>query len=441
VAAAARARTTGLEGLARHGALTVGVTIATLCVNLVTGILLARALGPVGRGEIAAVLAAVPIVGWLFSMGCREAVTYHQAKRPQDAGALLTSWLVVIVPLGIAGTALGEALLPYVLAAQDGETVRLAQLLMLSLLLFFVSELVYGVLLGDRDFLFYNAVRLGQPLVIACCYLSLWAGDALSVGSAVLVIFLASLADTFVVATRVLRRHTLARPDPRLTRMTLWYGLRAHGTATGGALTTRLDLMIIPAFLSAATVGLYSVAANVSWIVVTVSASLAPLVLPTAAAQEGGGRRTVVRSVHATLAVAVVVAAVLAVSAGFAVPLVYGSAFEGSVAPLRLLLAGSVLYAGATVLFSGLYALNRPFTAAVNQVGGILVTVVGLVIFLEDGGIWAAAIVSSVAYTTVFGCAVVTYRRAAGLTWRDLIPHEWVVSSWRRAAHALARSS
>jgi O-antigen/teichoic acid export membrane protein len=437
-----RGRTTELEGLARHGALTVGVTIATLSVNLVTGILLARVLGPAGRGEIAAILAAVPIVGWLFSLGCREAVTYHHARRPQDAGALLAGWLVLIVPLGIAATAVGQALLPYVLAAQDGETLLLARLLMLSLVLFFLSELVYGVLLGDRDFLFYNAMRLGQPLVIASCYVALWAGGALSVASAILVIFLASLADTLLVGARVLRRHALARPDPRLTRTTLWYGLRAHGTSTGGSLTTRLDLMIIPAFLSAATVGLYSVAANVSWIVVTVSGSLAPLVLPTAAAQEGGGRMTVVRSVHATLAVAVVVAAALAMSAGFAVPLVYGEAFEGSIAPLRLLLAGSVFYAAATVLFSGLYALNRPFTAAVNQVGGILVTVVGLVVFLEDGGIWAAAIVSSVAYTTVFVCAVVTYRSAAGFTWRDLVPRAGVVrSSWKRAAHAFVRPS
>jgi O-antigen/teichoic acid export membrane protein len=427
--------------LGRHGALTVAVTVATLCANLLTGVLLARVLGPEGRGEITAILAAIPIVGWLFSVGCREAVTYHHSKRPQDGGALVATWLVLIVPLAIVAILAGQALLPRVLAAQDEETLQLARLLMVSLVFFFLSEVVYGVLLGDRDFVFYNGMRLGQPLVIAASYVGLAAVGALSVETAVLATFLASVADTLVVGTRVWRRHGVARPDAGLAARTLWYGARAHGTSAGGAVTARLDLMIIPAFLSAASVGLYSVATNVSWIVFAVSASLAALVLPAAAAQQAGGRRTVVRSLHATLAIGIVGAAGLAAIAGVAVPLAYGNAFAESVGPLRALLAGSVLYAGAAVLFSGLYALERPFTAALSQGGGIVVTVVGLLLFLEDGGIWAAAIVSSVAYATVFLTALAFYRRAASLTWRELVPErDTVRRSWRLAArHVFAR--
>lgn len=128
-------------------------------------------------------------------------------------------------------------------------------------------------------------------------------------------------------------------------------------------------------------------------------------------------------------------AAVLAAIVGLAVPLVYGNAFAESIGPLRVLLVGSVLYAGAAVLFSGLYALNRPFTAALSQAGGIFITVAGLLLFLEDGGIWAAAIVSSVAYAAVFLSAAALYRRAASLTWRELVPERDAVRrSWRLAA-------
>jgi O-antigen/teichoic acid export membrane protein len=61
---------------------------------------------------------------------------------------------------------------------------------------------------------------------------------------------------------------------------------------------------------------------------------------------------TVVKSLYATLAIAIL----------FAGTIVYGADFAGSVAPLRILLAGTVLYAAAAVVCSGLYALNRPFT-------------------------------------------------------------------------------
>jgi O-antigen/teichoic acid export membrane protein len=412
------------------------VTGATLGSNLVTGVLLARVLGPSGRGELAAILAAVAMVAWLFSVGGRQAASYHLAKRREEGGAVLASWLVVVLPLALVATVVGEAFLPYVLAAQDDETLWLARLLMLPLVLFFVSELVYGVLLGDRDFVFYNVMRLGQPLVIAASLVGLWTAGVLSVGTAVLVTFLASLLDTVAVAVRVFRRHGLRRPSRAVAWKTLWYGLRAHGTSTGGALTTRLDLVIIPAFISAASVGLYSVATNVSWIIVSVSGSLAALVLPAAAAQKDGGTRTVVRSVQTTVAVGGTLAVGLAATASLAVPLVYGEAFADSVGPLRILLPGAVLYAAATILFSGLYAANRPFTAALTQAGGVTVTVVGLLVFLPHGGIRAAAIVSTVAYAVVFFSALGLYRRAAALTWRELLPAPRQV---RRLYHSATR--
>jgi hypothetical protein len=60
-------------------------------------------------------------------------------------------------------------------------------------------------------------------------------------------------------------------------------------------------------------------------------------------------------------------------------------------------------------------------TAAASQALGVLVTVVGLTLFLRAGGTEAAAIVSSVAYATVFGSALVLYRRAANLPWREFV--------------------
>jgi O-antigen/teichoic acid export membrane protein len=192
--------------------------------------------------------------------------------------------------------------------------------------------------------------------------------------------------------------------------------------------------MIIPAFLGAASVGLYSVATNVSWMVATVSASLSSIVFPAAAARGLAGRYTVVKSLYATLALAIALAATIAAFAGVGVRLVYGADFSGSVTPLRILLIGTVLYAAGGVACSGLYAVNRPFTAAVAQFTAAAVTVVGLLLFLRRGGIEAAAIVSTVAYGLVFVIALVLYRRTAGLTWRELAPAPSVMATWFRQA-------
>jgi O-antigen/teichoic acid export membrane protein len=430
------------RSVARAGFLTVAATLSTLLVNLATGILIARALGPSGRGALAAVLAAPPILAWIFEMGCVAAVTYHQARRPEDGRRLVATWLVICLPLALIGTAVGWVVLPHLLAAQSGHTLTVARLLMLTLTVVFVADLMNGVVLGDQDFGFYNAVRLLQPLAVAAAYCTLWLTGVLTVSTAVAATVAVTALTAVALGTRVLRRHGLGRPSRAIARSTLWYGLRAHSTSTAGVVNTRLDVTIVPAFLGAASVGLYSVATNVSWMVATISGSLASIVFPAAAARGLEGRHTVVKSLYATLAIAIVVAATIAALAGVAVRIVYGSDFAGSVTPLRILLAGTVLYAAAGVACSGLYALNRPFTAALAQFTAAAVTVTGLVLFLERGGIEAAAIVSAVAYGLVFAIAITLYRRAASLTWRELVPAPSVMAGWFRQAtrEALGRA-
>jgi O-antigen/teichoic acid export membrane protein len=413
---------------------TVAATASTLLVNLATGILIARVLGPSGRGALTAVLAVPPVVAWVFEMGCVAAVTYHQARRPADAPRLVGTWLVICLPLAIAGTVAGWLLLPHLLAAQSEHTLTLARLVMLALTITFVADLMNGVVLGDQDFGFYNGLRVLQPLAVAVTFGTLWVVGALTVSSAVAATVAVTAGATVALSFRVLRRHGLGRPSRAIARTTLWYGVRAHSTSTAGIVNTRLDVMIIPAFLGAASVGLYSVATNVSWMVASVSASLGSIVFPAAAARGLEGRYTVVKSLYATLALAIVLAAAIAAIAGVAVRLVYGADFAGSVTPLRILLIGTVLYAAGSVACSGLYAVNRPFTAALAQFTAAAVTVAGLLLFLRSGGIEAAAIVSTVAYGLVFVLAVVLYRRTAGLTWRELVPAPSVMATWFRQA-------
>jgi O-antigen/teichoic acid export membrane protein len=209
-----------------------------------------------------------------------------------------------------------------------------------------------------------------------------------------------------------------------LAKRTLWYGLRAHGASVSGYLNARLDLLIMPAFLSATSVGLYSVATNVSWIVFVVPGSVAAVLLPVATRRKesGAAPATVLRSMWSTLAVAAAFALVIGLVAGFGVRLVYGNEFRGSVEALRILLPGCVFYAAAFCLISGLYSSERPFTAAVLQAVGLALSAVALFVFLPSGGIVAASIISTAAYTLVFVLAAISYCRVEGLRWSDLRP-------------------
>jgi hypothetical protein len=81
-----------------------------------------------------------------------------------------------------------------------------------------------------------------------------------------------------------------------------------------------------------------------------------------------------------------------------------------------------VLFAGSSILAAGVFAAGRPFTATIPQLLGMVVTVVGLLVFLRSGGITAAAIVSTVSYATVFLFTLLAYKHVAALPWRTFIP-------------------
>jgi O-antigen/teichoic acid export membrane protein len=206
-----------------------------------------------------------------------------------------------------------------------------------------------------------------------------------------------------------------------LLRDTLSFGLRTHMGSIAGLVSARFDLLIVPAFLGAAAVGLYSVATNVTSIISTLTATIATLVMPVAARRHKQSPRTVVRTLHVVLLIGVAIAVPLALLANIALNLVYGAEFEGAATALRILLPGVVLDAAAMVLWSGLIAANRPLLSSVAAVPAALLTLVGLILFLEAGGIDVAAIVSTCAYTTLFVISLFLYKHVAELEWRHFL--------------------
>ncbi|WP_217921319.1 oligosaccharide flippase family protein [Miltoncostaea oceani] len=407
-------RTRAGPGLARRVAgrpmvTTFATTAAMLGVNLVTGVIIARALGPDGRGEVSAILALPQTLAWLFAFGAFQAIVYHQSRNPRDAPSVLGTWLAVTIPLGLLAVVVGEVLVPVLLGAQTPDAIALGRVYVGLTLVTLFSSVFLGIVLGDREFGFYNGIRLCQSLGIAAGYLVLWPLGALTVGAALAVTATVLLISLVVVAAKVVRRHGVTRPDRGLLRTTGWFGVRAHATDLSGVGNLRLDLTVIPAFLVATQVGLYAVAATIAGILMSLAGSTAAVVLPTAARDRAGAPRVVARAAVAALGVCGAIGAVLWIFAPYAIELVYGDDFSGSVELLRILIPGAVLFGAAGIVGQGLTALGRPFTAAAGQLVGLAITVIGLLLLLPDGGVRAAAWVSLGAYAAVFLVTSVLY--------------------------------
>src|SRR5262249_39329228 len=72
----------------------------------------------------------------------------------------------------------------------------------------------------------------------------------------------------------------------------------------------------------------------------------------------------------------------------------------------------------SVVLLAGMLAANRPFLSTAAYAPSAILTIGGLLIFLQSGGIEAAATVTTCAYTVSFLITVNLYKHTANLEGR-----------------------
>ena len=412
----------GSPGLVRSGMVTYLFAGLTLVANLIASVVTARALGPDGRGVTVALVTVTQLAGFLCALGVAQSLSYYIARRPQDGPSLLTTWVLMLLPLTAVAIAVTELLLPTIFAEAGEQAVEVGRWYVFAIVLVVALELNYGLLLGTEDFLLYNALRLAQPVLTTASLLILWLLDRLTVESTLIAAIAASVAVLAVGLGRAVARIGVGPLAPALGLRAAWYGIRGQGSTVANNVTARLDVAMLPAFVSAGSVGLYSVATNLSLIVYQLSNTFAGLLLPSAARDPERGPIKVLGSLWASLLIAALAALALALFAGPLLGLVYGDAFRDAAEPLVLLLPGSVLFAGSSILAAGVFAAGRPLTATLAQVLGMVVTVVGLSVFLSSGGTTAAALVSSAAYATICVAMLVAYKTVSGLRWASFVP-------------------
>ncbi|MBJ7457965.1 MAG: oligosaccharide flippase family protein [Thermoleophilaceae bacterium] len=407
----------GLFHSSAQSVVSMGVTMA---LSLASGILTARLLGPSGRGELAAIITVSQTIGWIVSIGCFQAVVHYSAKHRESASDVVATWIAISVPAGLIGVLIGQALLGTLFRAQSDSTLEMARYWLLLMPLNPLSEALSGALVASRDFAATNMLRMMQQALSVAFFIALWLAGNLTVETALIAQAVVIFTYIVVLLVRVHRRVRIGRPRRIHASSGIWYAVRAHSSNVTGQVNSRFDLMLMPAFLPAAQIGLYAVAVSATSMIVSLASSLCQIVQPVAAADGPGSDRQVAKMFHATILLGVLLAAPVALLAPWLLTLVYSSAFEGATTALRLLAPGAVLLAMTNVLVSGLFGKGRPATGGFAQLPGSILMIVLLIMFLGSGGIELAAAVSTLTYGISVIVAAAAYLHFSDSTVREL---------------------
>jgi O-antigen/teichoic acid export membrane protein len=390
----------------RFGAQSLVTSLAIQILNVCSGVMLARMLGPVGRGQLAAIVLWPALLAGLGSMGLYEAGVFFSARRGEDPSEITASSFLSALGLSVGGIALGLMIIPLALGHYGSAVVSICLLYLCWIPLNLLTYAATGILVGRQRTAAFNRGRLIYPIVTVVGLLALIATGRPTLGPVAAVYVLANLVTlAYVVGALATFKLLTACPSWRLARNMLAYGFKAHVGNVANLANDRADQAVVSVFLSPVFLGYYSVAVTVSSVIALLGSSMALAILPSVAgADDESERKDVFASTTRLTAMSSLIGCLLLIPL---VPLVitifFGSRFLPAVFAAEILALASFAFGLSRVFAAGFVGLKRPWAASFGQMTGLAVTVVGLVTLVPRLGILGAALASLLAYSTTLG--------------------------------------
>lgn len=380
---------------------------ATTVIQLVTmlsGVLTARILLPIGKGELAAVILWPSLLAYVGNMGLVDAVAFYAADSEQDIGQVLASGLAIALPLSGVLFGIGHLILPIVLANQAAGTLETARLYLIYIPLNLITLSLTSILWGRMRLVAYNFLRAFVHVGFVSGIVLLYALGQVSVRRFVEASSAAVLVTMLMAGGVILKNRWLSWwPDVQIIKRLLAYGWRVHLGSIASLANLRLDQMLMSVFLPPRELGLYVVAVSVSGIVNLAANTLVIVVFPRVANLALGSEKALMLGRFVRLAL--VLSVLAAVGAFVLVPWILSVFFTTAYLPAtemgRVLIVASIPLGLNTVLEAGIKAFGRPLKTSQAELLGLIISGIGLWALLPRFGALGAAWVSLLAYSTV----------------------------------------
>ena len=313
--------------LNRPGIMLVG-RILSAVLALAQAPILARALGPVGRGEIATGVAALYILPILLAFGVPQVVQRHAAAGSSREAVLRASRLLSLgaAPLLPLAGLLLSATLARDLGPQD-KVCLVVGLTLSTCMIAWMNEL--GYLVGRQRYFQIFVVEVMPAAVQVIGIWALFIADHLSVGGVFLLIgvgHVLTMATARAFTGVGLRGPRTGATEVARNALTYW------GASAADALANRLDLLLALTVIGAYESGLYAVAVTIATMPIAIAQAMsARFYRQIAVADQASFVSLIEQQLRYCAALTLLVSAILAAIIPWGVPLLFGQEFTAAV--------------------------------------------------------------------------------------------------------------
>jgi O-antigen/teichoic acid export membrane protein len=411
------------------GALVInlGGGIVVQLLLLVSGVVLARTLGPANRGNMA-LLTLVSGVAWqLGGLGIPFALTYATARAPETA---FPSFRSLRQPIAIqaVGAAVVAAIVLYFLTAHRPDYVRLgAAMTSVAIIAAVYTRCALGVIQGLRHFVSLNILRALPTALFAFVAAGLWISGEhaflpYAICWALSQIVVAPVA--VIAANRAARKVTLPGAETVSRGEMLRFGRKSLFGGSPPVETYRLDQSVVAIFLAPAALGYYVAALAFTNLPRFVAQSFALVSTPVIAGRKN--HRAAIRTMWKFCLIAIpcylLPVIVLFVGAPFLVKFFFGADFARAGGISRILLIATALFCARRVMADAARGAGYPAIGSIAEAVAFVAVFPLFAIFVPSYGL------DGVAWSLVGSSTIALVILVAGvlrLTGNGRVPESW----------------
>lgn len=334
---------------------------------VVSGVIVARVLGPSDRGHLAAFVLVATIFSLTVSAGLPTAMAFEIAAGKRSVRGMLRDLQGVLVLQAMLLLVLPAATLLLIYLRSDVLT---AALLTLPMALAVVTVMyALSFLQGQQRFGLFNVLRILPAVLYALVVLVGYLLGARSLEAFSLIQSSALTAAAVVIAVLAVRGADGANKVRQSVKPLLSYGIKAQVGATSPLESLRLDQVAVATLVGPTGLGIYVVAAAFTNLPRFVAESLGMVLFPRVAERvnSGGKKQIALEAILLTVVLAGAIVLTLILTVQLLIPFFFGDQYRAAIPVARILLVAAFFLAMRRVVGEALRGADLPMPATAAE--------------------------------------------------------------------------
>jgi O-antigen/teichoic acid export membrane protein len=416
-----------MNSISKNSAIAFSSQVLVFGIGIITSIILARVLGPAGKGIYTLIILIPMVMLKLGSLGIEAANVYFTGSKKYEIKDIVSNSLFSAIFIGLILILLFSGISHFSIFQNFLNLNQINPLFLWLVVLTIPFSLLFGFLinifLGREEIIKYNKLNIFrsilQLIAIIVFLIILKKGIFGAVLSYAFTVVIATLLIIFLIRKIAKIKFCL---NKSLLKDQTKYGLKAYFGNLAQFLNYRLDMLLIAVFLAPAAVGFYSISVGIAERLWMLPGAIATVLFPRVSSiKDIEANNLTSRVARHTFFIIFIVSLILAFLAKPLIKILFGPAFLPSVLPLLILLPGIIALGGAKTLTADLAGRGKPQFGAYAAFISLAVNIPLNLYLIPKWGIPGAAFASTVAYILATIVVIIAFSKISKKSWTDII--------------------